>query len=301
MAKPLVVVTGATGHVGAEIARRLLDGEQHRVRVVARTQEKLKPYASRGAEVQPGSLEDAAFTRRAFEGANAVFALVPPNNEAPDFRAYQRQVTEAIASGLEANHVTHLLTLSSIGAHLSSGTGPIAGLHEMEERFNRIKGLNALHLRPGYFMENLLMFVGMIKQMGVAGSALRADLPIDLIATQDIGEVATRHLSTLDFKGHVAHELMGPQAVTMTDAVRTIGAAIGKPDLRYTQFPYEDAKKGMMGMGMSADLAAQYVEMSRAFNEGKVKPTEAKSPKNTTVTTFEQFVTRVFAPAFKAG
>jgi uncharacterized protein YbjT (DUF2867 family) len=301
MARTLVVVTGATGHVGAEIARRLLDGGQQKVRVVARHQDRLKVYGSRGAEVFPGNLEDAGSVRRGLEGANAVFALIPPNAQAPQFRAYQTKIIESLAAGLEANRVSHVVTLSSIGAQAQNGTGPIAGLHEMEERFNRIKGLNALHLRPGYFMENLMMFIGMIKQMGMAGTAVKADVPIDMIASQDIGEVAARHLSSLDFTGTSVHELLGPKAVTMGEATRALGEAIGKPELRYNQFPYDEAKKGMVGMGLSEDMANQYVEMSRAFNEGKVKPTQSRSPKTSTPTTIEQFAKRVFAPAFKSA
>ena len=299
MADTLYVILGATGHVGGVIASRLLD-QKKTVRVVGRSADRLKPFTARGAEGIAGSLEDPAFAARALAGAGAAFVLVPPNLATPAFRAYQSKVVEGLARAIGSARPGHVATLSSIGAHLPSGNGPIAGLHELERRLDAIPNVHLLHLRPGYFMENHLASLGMVKQMGILGSAIRADVPIQMIATADIGEVGARRLVALDFKGHGVLELMGPRDVTMADVARAIGKAIGKPDLRYVQFPYDEAKKGMTGMGLQAEMADLYVEMSRAFNEGTVKATQPRSPATTTPTTVEQFAEKVFAPAYRA-
>ena len=299
MADTLYVILGATGHVGGVIASRLLD-QKKTVRVVGRSADRLKPFTARGAEGMAGSIEDPAFAARALAGAGAAFVLVPPNLATPAFRAYQSKVVESLARAIGSARPGHVATLSSIGAHLPRGNGPIAGLHELERRLDAIPNVHLLHLRPGYFMENHLAGLGMVKQMGILGSAIRADVPIQMIATADIGEVGARRLVTLDFKGHGVLELMGPRDVTMADVARAIGKAIGKPDLRYVQFPYDEAKKGMTGMGLQAEMADLYVEMSRAFNEGTVKATQPRSPATTTPTTVEQFAEKVFAPAYRA-
>lgn len=300
MADPLYVVLGATGHVGGGIAARLLD-QKRRVRVVGRGAERLASLAARGAEVAAGSIEDPAFAARALAGAGAAFLLVPPNMTAPSFRAYQSRVVDALARAVEAARPAHVVTLSSIGGHLAAGNGPIAGLHELEQRLSAVKGAAVLHLRPGYFLENHLGAVGMVKQMGILGSALRADLPMQMIATRDIAEVAARRLAALDFQGQGALELMGPRDVTMAEVARAVGRAVGKPDLPYVQFPYDEARKGMVGAGLRPDMADLYVEMSRGFNDGTIRPTQPRSPATTTPTTVERFAEETFAPAFRAA
>jgi len=225
------VVLGASGHVGGIVAARLVEAGK-RVRVVARNAAPLAPLAAKGAEVVTGSMDDPTFARHAFEGAGAAFLLVPPNL-GPGIRAWQDRTARTLGDALEAARVPYALTLSSIGAHLPSGNGPIAGLHVLEERLDRIDGLSPLHLRPGYFFENNLGAIGLVKAMGALGGALRADLPMAHVATRDIGEVAARRLLALDWKGRTVHELHGERDLTMAGVATALGKAIGKPDLRY--------------------------------------------------------------------
>lgn len=296
----LFVVAGASGNVGSIVATRLLDAGK-KVRVVARNADRLKRWTDRGAEAAAGSLEDADFVTRAMAGATAAYVLVPPNMGVSGFRAYQNRVAAALVRGVQSAKVGHVITLSSIGAHLARGNGPVAGLHDMERAFGELSSTNVLHLRPTYFMENHLGSIGAIKQMGMIGGALKPDLLMPMIATRDIGEVAAQHLLARDFKGHWVRELLGPRDISMNDVAKAFGAAIGKPDLKYTQFPYEDAKKAMMGMGIPEEMAGLYMEMNRGFNEGLVLATQPRSPTTNTPTTIEEFARTVFAGAFKAS
>jgi uncharacterized protein YbjT (DUF2867 family) len=296
MASGTTVVFGATGHVGGVIAERLL-GAGRKVRAVARSADKLAALGKRGAEVTAGDLSDAGFLRKATAGATAAFVLLPPSF-APGFRAMQQKMTAAIGDALEASKVGHVVTLSSVGADRERDNGPIAGLHGLEARLDRIPGLARLHLRPGYFFDNHLQAVGMVKGLGFYGSALRADVTIPQIDPRDIGEAAARRLLALDWTGGEVQELRGPRDLTLAEATAVLGKAIGKPDLKYVAFPYPDAKQGMVQAGLSADLADLYVEMSRGFNEGLIKPTQPRP--TITSTTIEAWAERVFAPAFRA-
>jgi uncharacterized protein YbjT (DUF2867 family) len=296
MADGMTVVFGATGHVGGVIAGRLLAAGK-KVRVVARSAEKLAPLGKRGAEVVVGDLSDPALAKRATAGAAAAFVLLPPYF-APGFTAFQDRTTAALAGALEANRVGHVVLLSSIGADLPSGNGPIAGLHRFEQRLDGIEGLHRLHLRPGYFFENHLLAIGMMKAIGFYGSALRAEVPFAQIDPRDIGEVAARRLLALDFRGREVQDLASPRDLSMAEATAALGQAIGKPDLRYQAFPYPDAKAGMIQAGLSEELAGLYVEMCDGFNERRIKPQQPRSPATTTPTTIEAWAARVFAPAF---
>lgn len=295
----MYVVTGATGNTGKLIAQTLLSWG-NKVRVIGRDKERLQSLVEQGAEPFVGSLDDPAAMIKALSGAKAVYVMIPPNLAATDNRAYQNAVGEALAEAIASARVGHVVNLSSVGGHLTGKTGPIAGLHDQEERLNALKGVHLLHLRPGFFMENFYWSVELIEKMGINGGALRADLPIAMIATRDIAAVAAQRLAALDFSGTSVLELLGPKDVTMAEATQALGRAIGKPELNYVQFPYEEAEQAMLGMGVSASVAKGFVEMYRSFNEGVIRPTDKRSAANTTPTSIEEFA-KGFAQAYAAS
>ena len=297
--KNVIVVTGATGHVGRELAERLISGGQT-VRGVARGVDKLRPLAARGAEVRPGSLDDRAFLTGAFRGAAGVFAMLPPHYSAQDTRAEQKKIAESIVGAIRESGVTQVVSLSSFGAELPDKTGPIAGLHDFEELLDKVAGLSVVHLRAAYFMENHLGSIGLIKSAGINGSAIKPHVAIPMVATRDIAAVAAQYLTKLDFKGRNIRYVLGQKDYTMTEATRILGAAIGKPDLAYVEFAEPDFKKGLIGAGFSPNLADLFAEMSRGLNSGLIKG-ESRSKANTTPTTLEEFAETVFEPAFKAA
>jgi len=294
----MYVILGATGNTGSVVARRLLDRGK-KVRVIGRDNKKLARFVSQGADAFATDVRDTDALSRAFAGAEGVYVLIPPAMSLPDFRAYEDQVTESIAEALEKAGVTHAVTLSSFGADKPDKTGPVVGLHKMELRLAQVRGLNALHLSAGYFMENTLAQIGIIRSVGMMAGPVRADVPLPMIATRDIGAAAAEALLRLDFHGQQTQELLGPRDVTYAETAKIIGLAIGKPDLTYVQLPDEQVIQAMTGMGISRNMAQLLCEMSAAINNGYMKALEPRSEKNTTPTTFETFVQEVFLPAYK--
>jgi uncharacterized protein YbjT (DUF2867 family) len=283
----MIVVTGASGNIGSKVtAHLLLQGE--RVRCVARSADKLKELAARGAEIAACSLEDTAALTKAFSGADSIFVMIPPKYSAPDFRAYQNMIGSSIAEAIGKSGVKYTVNLSSQGAHLPDKTGPIKGLHDQEERLNRLSGVNILHMRPTYFMENLLANIDMIKKMNMMGSALRGDLNIPMIATKDIARFTAERLLKKDFSGISVRDLLGQRDISMNEAAAIIAKRINKPALKYVQFSYEDTEKALVGMGFSIDIARLFVEMSKAINERLIMETP-RTEENTTETSFEEF------------
>ena len=295
----MYVVTGATGNTGGVVANRLLE-QGKKVRVIGRNRERLQPFVARGAEAFVADLSDQTAVKQAFAGATAVYAMIPPNAASPDFRSEQRRVIAAIAAALEHAGVEHAITLSSVGADKESGTGPVVGLHELEQALNRIAGLNVVHLRAGYFMENTLGQVGAIGAMGKAAGPLRGDLKLPMIATRDIGNKAADWLLGLDFKGKQTHELLGQRDLSMNEATSIIGKAIEKPDLEYVQLPDAMIQQIFIQMGMSSDMAALIIEMAAALNSGHMRAMEPRTAQNTTPTSFEIFVKEEFVPLYRA-
>jgi len=296
----MYVILGATGHTGSAAAKALL-AKGRKVRVVGRSASKLSQFVTQGAEAFESDVLDAGSLTKAFAGAKAVYALVPPKMDSADFRAYQDKAVESIASALEAAGVTHAVTLSSVGADKPEKTGPVIGLHNMEERLNRIGGLNVLHLRAGYFMENTLAQAGVIRDFGMMGGPVRADLPLPMIATRDIGAAAADALAELSFSGHQTRELLGQRDVNYAEVARIVGEAIGKPALSYMQLPDQVVISAMTQMGISPNIAALLCEMSDALNRGYMRALEPRSAANTTPTSYETFVREVFLPAYRGS
>ncbi|MGB8472984.1 MAG: NAD(P)H-binding protein [Candidatus Acidiferrum sp.] len=294
----MYVILGATGNTGSTATEFLLAKKQQ-VRVVGRSKDHLARFVAHGAEAFVADVTDTPALTKAFKGARAVYSLIPPNMSSLDFRTYQDQVTDSICHALETAKVSHVVTLSSIGADKPDKTGPVVGLHIMEQRFARVPKLHALHLRAGYFMENTLAQAGIIKNLGKMAGPVRTDLSIPMIATRDIGTAAGEALLNLDFTGQQTRELLGQRDLTYSEMAKIVGAFIGKSDLVYVQLPAEQVIQAMTQMGMSKNMATLLCEMSDAMNNGYMRALEPRSAKNTTPTSYEEFVQKVFVPAYK--
>jgi uncharacterized protein YbjT (DUF2867 family) len=299
MAAPVVsnaiyVILGASGNTGSVVADFLLSKGQ-KVRVVGRDAGRLQRFVDKGAEAFTAELSDAAALTKAFSGARAAYLLLPPVKS----RESQARESDAIAKAVKESGLRYAVHLSSYGAQVPEKTGPLVGLHASEEKLNAISGVNVLHLRAGYFMENNLAVIGMIQGMGLVGNALIPDLKLPMTATRDVGDYAAQRLLHLDFSGKQTRELLGERDLSMTEVTAVIGRAIGKADLPYRQFSYDQVEHALTDLGVPPKGAALYVEMYKAINEQVVVALEPRSPENTTPTSFEKFVQDVFVPVYR--
>ena len=294
----MYVVTGATGNTGSVVTERLLRARAQ-VRVIGRDMKRLERFSQKGAEPFVADATDAGALTRAFSGAKAVYAMIPPNLSSPDVRAYQERVSDALVSAIEKNAVKYAVVLSSFGADKSDKTGPVLGLHNLEKKLEGISGLNALFLRAGYFMENILPQVSVIQSLGNMAGPVKEDLPLPMIATRDIGAVAAEALLKLNFERKRPHELQGPRDVACAEVAKIVGAAIGNPDLVYRHLPAALLKPALTQIGMSSNMADLLLEMADALNSGYMKMLEPRSPETATPTTLETFVAEIFVPAYR--
>lgn len=294
----MYVITGATGHTGSNIVKALL-AKGEKVRAFGRNADRLKALAAQGAEPFIGDATDTGSLAKAFVGAKAVYVMIPPNLGSPDVFGYQKQVADAMTVALRSAVVTHAVTLSSMGADRKDKTGPVVGLHYLEQQLNGIDRLNVLHLRAGYFMENTLAQVGAIQNMGMAVGPLRPELKLPMIATRDIGAAVADALLKLSFRQKQARELHGQRDLSYNDVASIIGKAIGKPNLRYTQAPNEQMRGILMQLGMSQNMVDSLLEMTASLNSGYMRALEPRSAQNTTPTSYETFVAEEFMPLFE--
>jgi len=294
----MYVVLGASGNTGHVVAKNLLARGQ-KVRVVGRNAARLQPLAAQGAEIFIGDATDASNLTKAFHKTDSAYVLIPPDPTSNDFRAFQDRVSDAIATAIQSAGVTNVVSLSSFGADKTSGTGPVVGLHNLEQKLNQINGANVLHLRAGYFMENILPQAGAIRMAGSTIGPVRPNLKLPMIATSDIGAAAADALVHLAFRGKQTQELQGQRDLDYTEATTLIGKAIGKPDLGYIHAPDNQIRAAMVQMGMSDNFAGLILELAAALNSGHMRGLEPRNASNTTPTKFETFVAETFVPAYQ--
>jgi len=293
----MYVVIGATGNTGSIVANTLAN-QGKKVRVVGRNAEHLARFKK--AEPFVGDVTDRVAMGKAFQGAQAVYLMMPPNATISDYKAYQQQVIESVGAAIEKNGVKFAVVLSSIGADKPEKSGPILGLRSLEERLNRIFGLNVLCLRAAYFMENTLGQADAIKAMGAVASPLRPELKIPMIAARDVGAFAADALSRLEFAGQQVQELHGQRDLSYGEITSILGKAIGKSDLNYVTLTHDQFRDTLIKqVGMSQNVANLLAEMTESLDSGYLHPLETRTPRSTTPTSYEMFVQQEWLPTYQ--
>jgi uncharacterized protein YbjT (DUF2867 family) len=262
-------ITGGAGNISKPIALHLLK-QGHSVSVISRNKENLQELIRAGAKPLIGSVEDLAFLKLAFKDADAVYTMVPPVWDAADWKAHIGQIGENYAAAIASNKVKYVVNLSSVGAHLPDGVGPVSGLYRAEQALNALEGVNIVHLRPAYFFANLLSNIGMIRQMNIiGGNTGSANAKQVLVDTADVSLIAGDILDRLDFTGHSIRYIAGEEPSNGTIA-RILGDAIGKPELPWVEFTDEQSLQGMIAAGLSEEVARNYTEMAAAIRNGNM-------------------------------
>ncbi len=263
-----VIVTGSLGNISQPLAKELVK-KGHAVTVISSKPEKQKDIEALGAMAAIGSLEDINFLVSTFTGADAIYAMVPPNLAVPDVRAYYRKIGSNYAQAIAQSDVKRVVLLSSVGAHLAQGTGLILGSYDVEGILNELPNVAITHLRPGYFFYNLYQFAGMIKEAGFIGANFGGEDNIVMADTKDIAAAAAEEIAAPATDRNVRYVASGEY--TGNEAARILGAAIGKPDLKWVVFTDEQAQSGMEKSGMPANIVALFVEMYASIHSGALR------------------------------
>lgn len=262
-------ITGSLGHISQPIVTALVKAG-HEVTVITSNQQRVKDIEALGAKAAVGSIEDTAFLTEAFNGAHTVYTMVPPKSDAPDWKAYIGQIGKNYAEAIKNNHVKYVVNLSSVGAHMADGCGPVSGLYRAEAALNTLTDTNIKHLRPVYFNYNLFNNIGLIKNMGIIGSNFGfISKEFAIVDPVDIATVAIEALLQHNFSGHSV-EYVASEELSTNDIAAAIGTAINKPDLQWVPFTDEQALQGALQAGLPEELAKNYTEMGHAIQTGEM-------------------------------
>jgi uncharacterized protein YbjT (DUF2867 family) len=265
------VITGGAGNISKPLAEKLL-AAGHQVTVIGRNKTNLKPLTDQGAVAAIGSVDDVDFLKKTFADADAVYTMVPPRYDVTgNWKDIIEQVGKNYATAIRSGTVKYVVNLSSIGAHLPDGCGPVTGLHRVEEALNELPEVNIKHLRPSYFFSNLLANTGMVKNMNIIGSNFGgANFKLVLTDTNDIADAAAEELLHLSFTGHSVRNIASDERTT-DEIAKRIGAVVGKPELPWLVFTDDQAMGGMVQSGLTEEVAKNYTEMGHAIHSGMMQ------------------------------
>ena len=263
-----LTLTGSLGRIGTPLAEQLL-AAGHRVTIVSSTPERSAAITALGATPATGRLQDAAFLTEAFRGADAVLTLAPPANywnPALDLLAYFRELGQSFATAVKAAGVRRVVNLSSIGAHLENGNGILRGTYYVEQSLDALPAdVAVVHVRPTEIYYNLLPRVGAVKNQGVIAGNQAPDGWNSWVSPRDISDRVATELTAATSGRHAVY--VTSDEVTNDVLTAKLGAAVGKPDLKWVEISDDAMTSYLSSIGMQPAIAAQMTEMYAAIME----------------------------------
>ncbi|MBB4226927.1 NAD(P)H-binding protein [Rhizobium mongolense] len=291
----MIVVTAPTGDIGHQVVENLLEHGAS-VRVIVRDPSRLPDVIHNKVEVVQGSHADADTVNRAFEGAEAVFWLVPADAKAESVMAAYVDFSRPAAAAMKANGVKRVVGITALGrtTPLADNAGYVTGSLAMDDLIAST-GVSFRALTMPSFMDNLLMQAASIKNQGMFFSPISGDLKLPSCATRDIATVATRLLLDESSSGQEEVAVLGPENISFNDMAEIMSGALGNP-VRFQQLSLEAYKTRFLQFGFSEAMARGMTDMADAKNRGLDLGIE-RTPENTTPTSFREWCEEVLRPA----
>lgn len=292
-----ITISGSLGNVGKPLTKQLV-AAGHQVTVISHSDERKAAIEKLGAKPAIGSVTDTAFLARTFDGADAVYAMMPPGLAQSNMITGTVNAGKAFAAAMRQVGTLRAVLQSSIGADQPEGTGPIKALYSIEKIFSELEGTSFTFLRNGYFYTNYFQNADMIKGMGILGGNYSAGTNLPLVHPEDIARAAAEELQSTTAAGihirYVVGDVRHPDEIA-----QVLGAAIGKPDLHWVEFTDDQAVQGMKQAGLPDELAKLFTEMGTSFRNGKsLKDFEKSNSPVTGSVKLEDFA-KEFAKSFK--
>ncbi|MES2133328.1 MAG: NAD(P)H-binding protein [Bacteroidota bacterium] len=264
-----IIITGSLGNISKPLTQELVQ-KGHAVTVITSKPEKQKDIEALGAKAAIGTVEDIQFLTSVFTGADAVYCMLPPGGvfSDPNFdvMAHANEIANNYVQAIQQAGVKRVVYLSSIGAHTNKGNGILAFHYNAETILQKLPADIAItFMRPVGFYYNLFGFINGIKTQGLMASNYGADDLVPWVSPIDIAASVANELTT-SFTGRNIR-YVASEEITCNNIAGILGAAIGKPDLKWIVIPDEQLLSGMTAMGMNSTIAKGFVEMNAAIHD----------------------------------
>jgi len=250
-----IVITGSLGNISKPLATELI-AKGHSVTVISSNAGKQIDIETLGAKAAIGSIEDASFLTKAFEGADAVYCMIPFNFTV-DQATYFRKVEAAYAQAIKKNKIEKVVVLSGWAAD--------------EQSFQMLKQLpetTVIDLRPGYFYTNFYNDIRSIKEYGALMTGFGGEDKIAFVSPNDIASAACQELTTPSQGNRFRY--VASEELTCNEAAKILGDAIANPDLKWVTLSEEQLLNALIQSGFPPHLADNFVKMQSEIHSGKV-------------------------------
>ena len=263
-----IVVTGSLGNISKPLAK-ILTANTHQVVVISSSTERRAAIEKIGAAAAIGSIDDVAFLNASFQGADAVYLMIPPNFKEFNSLAYYKRIAENYRKAILTSGVKQLVFLSSWGAHLDRGTGTILGSHHAELILNELDAVHKTYVRPVSIYYNLLNYIEMIKNTGIIGSNFKRDDKIAWVDPEDIAQAVSEELMVrAEESTRIIY--VASDEKTAAETAHILGQAIDRPDLEWVPFSDADVKKRLKDRGLPETFAQDLVAINASISSGRM-------------------------------
>ena len=266
-----MTLSGSLGNIGKPLTRKLIE-EGHTITVISSNPVRSEAIKALGATPAIGKLQDTTFLASAFRGADAVYTMVPPPNyfdQDLNLLGYYRELGNRFAEAIKQTGVNRVVNTSSIGAHLEEGSGILLGTHHVENILNDLPDNVAItHVRPTEIYHNLFSHIGLIKSQGIMAGNLEEDGFNSWVSPQDIATAVAEELNATSPGRNVRY--VASEELTYQELARTLGVAIGKPDLKWVTLSDDQMVQSLESVGMQPAIARGMAEMYAAIRSEKL-------------------------------
>lgn len=266
-----IVITGSLGHISKPLLKELIQN-QRTVTVISSNPDKSDEIEAMGAISAIGSVEDSAFLAKTFDGADAVYTMVPPVSYLkPDLDPIKHfsSIGKNYASAILKGGVKRVVNLSSWGAHRDNGTGGIVGTYYLEQIMNELPGeVSLTHIRPTSFYYNLLNFIPAIKYTGKITANYGGEDRTVLVAPEDIASVVAAELQ--NFASQRSIKYVASEELTCNEVAGILGEAIGKHDLQWELISDQQAMQNLESAGLPLRSCEFLVELQAGHHKGLI-------------------------------
>jgi uncharacterized protein YbjT (DUF2867 family) len=295
----MIVVTTPTGQIGRQVLENVLRGSEP-VRVIARYPDALSSETIARVEVVAGSHGDPEVVDKAFEGADSVFWLCPPDPRAPSAEVSYVEFTRPAAVAIDRHKVARVVGISALGrgSPIAEHAGLVTASLAMDDLLASTSASYCAVTNPS-FMDNLLRQVETIRTQGAFFLPVDGDLKQPAAATRDIAAAAAGLLLDRSWSGDSERPVMGPEDLSFNEMAAIMTDVLGRP-VRFERIPDDAYKARLLSFGMSEAMAQATLDMWTAYGEG-LDLAEPRTAASTTPTSFRQWCGDTLRPAIETA
>lgn len=267
-----IVLTGSLGTIGKPLTQDLVQ-KGHSVTVISSRAERQIDIEALGAKAAIGTFQDVDFLSATFNGSDIVYLMEAWEgigsifDKDMDFVAAFDRIGHNYKQAVERSGVKRIVHLSSIGAHTNEGTGSLHLHHTVETILNQLPAeVSIKFMRPVGFYTNLFRYLETIKSQGAITQSYGGDRKEPWVSPLDIAATIAREMEA-PFEGRTIHYIASDE-VSPNEVAKTLGEAIGKPDLTWVVIPDEQLLNEMLSAGMNEWIARGFMGMQASQGTG---------------------------------